>query len=93
MSMILKRFRKHYLYRYIDKIAFKYDLKRRADFSNDRCANYDGMYLTKEEKAKIKEIWGEWGGDYKSYGAFLKIACNFYLKFNKIHIINKLENS
>lgn len=27
------------------------------------------------------------------FRAFLKIACNFYLKYNKIHIINKLENS
>lgn len=77
MSMILKLFRKHYLYRYIDKIAFKYDLKRRAEFSNNRCAQYEGMYLTKEEKAKIKKIWGEWGGDYKSYGFYKKFSGTF----------------
>ena len=77
MSMILKRFRTQFLYWYIDKIAYKYDLKRRAEFSNSRGARYDGMYLTKEEKAKIKEIWGEWGGDYKSYGFYKKFCGTF----------------
>ena len=66
-----------HLYANIDKIAYKYDLKQRAEKSNARGARYEGTALTKEEKAKIKEIWGEWGGDYDSYSFYKKFCGSF----------------
>lgn len=73
INKLLKRYRAH-AYAYIDKIAFKFDLKRRAEKSNDRGSHFGGVPLTKEEIAQIKEIWGDWGGNYDSY--------RFYKMFN-----------
>lgn len=66
-----------HLYAHIDKIAYKYDLKQRAEKSNARGSRYERVSLTKEEKAKIKEIWGEWGGNYDSYGFYKKFCGSF----------------
>ena len=73
MNKIRKRLHA-YWYSFVDKIAYKYDLKQRAEKSNARGSRYEGMALTKEEKAKIKEIWGEWGGEYDSYGFYKKFC-------------------
>lgn len=71
-----KRIHAH-LYSLIDKVAYKYDLKHRAEKSNARGSRYGGAALTKEEKAQIKKIWGEWGGNYASYGFYKKFCGSF----------------
>ena len=76
MNKLKRRIHAH-LYAYIDKIAYKYDLTQRAEKSNARGTRYESTSLTKEEKAKIKEIWGKWGGDYDSYGFYKKFCGSF----------------
>ena len=71
-----KRIHAH-LYSLIDKVAYRYDLKHRAEKSNARGSRYGVAALTKEEKAQIKKIWGEWGGNYASYG-FYKMFCGSF---------------
>lgn len=76
MNKFKKRLHAHW-YSFVDKMALKYDLKQRAEKSNARGSRYDALALTKEEKNKIKEIWGEWGGDYDSYGFYKKFCGTF----------------
>lgn len=64
-------------YFYLDKIAYKYDLKRRADRSNRRFTRYSYSSLTKNEKDAIYKIWGEYGGHYESFG-FYKKFCGLF---------------
>jgi hypothetical protein len=64
-------------YSVIDTIAFKCDLRRRAEKANRRGARYGSMPLTKEEKFKIETIWGKWGGNYDVFG-FYKKFCGFF---------------
>lgn len=64
-------------YKRLDRIAYKYDLKRRADFSNKRGSRYGFALLSKEEKMAIKEVWGEYGGDYQAFG-FYKQFCGAF---------------
>lgn len=68
---------KKYYYRIIDAIAYRSDLKRRAEKSNARGARYGSMPLTKDEIAKIKAIWGEWGGKRKAFGFYKKFCGSF----------------
>lgn len=76
MNKLKKRIHAH-LYAYIDKIAYKYNLKQRAELSNARGSRYESTCLTKEEKAKIKETWGDWGGDYDSFAFYKKFCGSF----------------
>lgn len=69
----MKKVRNKFYY-FIDNIAYKYDLKRRAEKSNGHCAHFKQASLSKEEKKVIKEIWGEYGGDYQAFG-FYKQFC------------------
>lgn len=82
MMMYLKVRNK--FYRLIDRFAFRCDLKRRADRSNNRAAHYERIGLSKEEKQEIKEIWGRWGGRYESFG-FYKKFCGV---FNPYYVPN-----
>jgi len=72
MKNIKKRF-----YNFIDRNAYKYDLRRRAEKANHRGARYGSMPLSKEEKAEIKRIWGKWGGNYEAFG-FYKMFCGAF---------------
>lgn len=64
-------------YSFIDRNAYKYDLRRRAEKSNRHCARFNQAPLSKEEKKAIKEIWGEYGGDYHAFG-FYKQFCGHF---------------
>jgi len=64
-------------YKRIDRIAYKYDLKRRAEKSNERGARYGYASLTMEEIKAIKEIWGDYGGKYQAFG-FYKQFCGVF---------------
>lgn len=67
-------------YNKLDKIAFKYDLKRRAEKANNRGSRYGYATLTKEEKQEIKCIWGDYGGKYHAFG-FYKQFCGVFSPF------------
>lgn len=71
-----KRFHAQF-FSFIDKVAYRCDLRHRAEKSNARGSRYGGTALTKEEKAQIKKIWGEWGGNYASYGFYKKFCGSF----------------
>ena len=76
MNKTKKRIHSH-LYAFVDKLAYKYDLKQRAEKANARGARYKRTSLTKEEKAQIRKVWGEWGGDYDSYGFYKEFCGSF----------------
>lgn len=65
------------IYYLIDKFAYYCDKKRRVEKANRRGARYGSMPLSKEENEKIKEIWGEWGGNHRVFG-FYKLFCGLF---------------
>lgn len=71
-----KRIHAHF-FSFIDKVAYRCDLKHRSEKSNARGSRYKGTALTKEEKVQIKKIWGEWGGNYASFGFYKKFCGSF----------------
>ena len=64
-------------YNAVDRVAYKCDLKRRAEKANQRGAKYGSILLTKEERKIIKSIWGNWGGNLKAFG-FYKMFCESF---------------
>lgn len=68
---------KRKFYNIIDSMAFRLDLQRRAEQSNDRCKYLEQEKLTKDEKKAIKAIWGDYGGKYYCHG-FYKSFCGFF---------------
>ena len=72
---------KKIFYNQIDKIAYKCDLKRRAERSNNRGARYGSMPLAEEERNEIKAIWGKWGGNYDVFGFYKKFCGVFNPNF------------
>ena len=72
----MNKLRKYY-YRIVDAIAYRSDLKRRAELSNARGARYGSMPLTKDEITKIKAIWGKWGGKRDAFGFYKKFCGSF----------------
>ena len=74
----------NYFYRIVDEIAFSCDLKRRVEKNNRRGSRFEHAALLKEEKALIKKVWGEWGGNYDVFG-FYKLFCG---SFNPYYVPN-----
>lgn len=65
-------------YRRLDRIAYRYDLKRRAEYANNkRGPRCDSASLSEEEKTAIRNVWGEYGGDYQVY-SFYKQFCGTF---------------
>lgn len=64
-------------YNAVDRVAYKCDLKRRAEKANQRGAKYGSIPLTKEERKIIKSIWGNWGGNLEAFG-FYKMFCESF---------------
>ena len=77
---LLMNNKKKKFYNLLDKIAFKYDLKRRAEKANDRGARHGYAQLTAEEKKEIKRIWGDYGGKLCAFG-FYKQFCGVFSPF------------
>lgn len=75
---------KRYVYRLVDRIAFRCDLQRRVDKTNGRCERYLRDTLSKEELSQIKRVWGKWGGRYEVFG-FYKHFCG---SFNPYYVPN-----
>ncbi len=72
MKIIKKKF-----YYYLDKIAYKYDLRRREEKCNERGARYTQATLSKDEIEAIKKVWGRYGGKYHAF-SFYKKFCGVF---------------
>ena len=79
--MVQKRKVIRWFFSRIDRFAFSADLKRRFSRANNRILHYDKNELTKEEKIKVKTIWGKWGGDHGAFGFYKKFCGSFNPEF------------
>jgi hypothetical protein len=72
MINIKKRLHAHF-YSFVDKIAYKCDLKRRAEVANLRSNRWPHAQLSAKEINEIKKIWGGKTTNYRCFGVYKKM--------------------
>ena len=74
--MSLKKYKK-ILYKYADALAYKIDIKRRLEKANGHSSSLPQVALSSTEKKEIKQLWGDFGGEYQSF-RFYKCFCGHF---------------